>query len=184
MTAGHSPFHYYIPPGPHIWIGVQGAVCQWRRQADGKGYGPTEIQVGGGAAVIELRSGFHAIYAPSQFYDIQVHFQDPLLPPYLFDQASPVRLQPLPQKGSRTEGKDILCRLLGQGAASTEPGSFFPVQPPHCLQSLPVKAPVLIEKLVLTNDDGLDEFRRYILQGHPFLFCPVISFTSELKCTL
>ncbi len=123
-------------------------------------------------------------HAITHFNHIQVHLHDALLPPKELYQDGEICLYCLAQVGARVESEDVLCRLLGDCAASADNTPIVLILLIRIGDSIPIEATVLVELGVLVVDDSGDEVGGDVLQWYPLvLYVQLASLLTRLDMT-
>ena len=157
-----------------------GSAFEWVRKAADEGGGFAAAHVRRVVAEIMLGGGFDPVDSFSHFGYVEIHFHNPLLAPYQFDEHGPPCFGGLAQPCAGAQGEDIFRRLLRDGAASADFLAVLDMLLKHILDFVPVEPIVGVKVAVFSEDCGVGHIGRYFLYWSPFLLGAEFRIASEL----
>lgn len=131
--------------------------------------------------VIFVGCRFGAEHPIAHLNYIQIDFKDTILAPEELNQDCEIGFHGLAQVGARVESEDVLCRLLGDRAASACDAAVALVELVGTADGVPIEAAVVVELGVLVVDDSGDEVGGDVLEGCPLvLYLQVATLLTRL----
>ena len=136
-----------------------------RRQRRGLG----DVQLAGALAEVALACDLDAVGAIAEVDLVEVQLEDLVLAVALLDVECDAHLPQLPAQAAVAAvdvlGKEVAGELHGDGGRTGDPsaknGTLGGTEDPD-----PVDAVMLVEALVLRREEGLDDGRRNLVEGH------------------
>jgi len=116
---------------------------------------------------IFIGSGLDTEHTVTQFDDIEIDLQDALLAPQEFDEHSEVCLKEFARVGAGRCAEHVLCRLLGDSAATGNDTARTLVAVEGIEHIAKRESAMVVEVRIFRLDDRADQIRGDLLNWHP-----------------
>lgn len=137
-----------------------------------------DVSQGGGLVGVEAESrggeilvgsGFDAEHTVTQFDNIQIDLQDALLTPQEFDEHGEVRLKEFAGIGASRSAEHVLCRLLGDSAATGNDTARTLVAVEGIEHIAKGESAMVVEVRIFGLDDRANQIRGDLFKVHPLV---------------